>query len=114
MPKIAGLTQMDAAAFRVAEMTGAEVKRLVPSRSEAAYQFANMPYTAEIAADDVTPLLNADCRHVLTLAENELSFAASLELAIREAPAREVVLETVADPGSDAGPGADAKNTVCR
>ena len=99
VPKIAGLTQMDAAAFVAAEMTGGEAKRLVPSRPAAAYQFANMPYTAEVAADDVTPLLNADCRHVLTLAENELSFSASIELDIRDAPARDVLLETVADPG---------------
>jgi hypothetical protein len=99
IPKIAGLTQMDSAAFAAGEPGPGEVKRLIPSRPAAAYQFANMPYTAEVAADDVTPLLNADCRHVLTLAENELSFSASIEVDVRDAPAREILLETMADPG---------------
>ncbi len=100
--KSAGLTQVDQASFPViaCQPEGyAPVHRPRPTRSTYAYQYANMPYTLDLKADDIVTSLVADNRLVLSFADNELSFDASLEIDIKDAPAREILIET--DPDED-------------
>jgi hypothetical protein len=98
--KAAGLTQIDQTSFQPVALDSKQSgERLVPSRCTFAYQFASMPYTLEINADDIFASYTADDRLTLSLEDNELSFAASFELDIKDAPAREILLE--ADPDTD-------------
>lgn len=97
--KAAGLTQVDQAAFpSVTLMSGRKpILRARPKQATYAYQYANMPYSLEMRADDIVTSLTAEDRLVLRLLENELVFDASVTMDIKDAPAREIVIETDAD-----------------
>ncbi len=99
--KAAGLTQVDQAAFptvTLGDLEGA-TPRATPARSMYAYQFASAPYTLEINADDIVTTFTADNRLVLLLADNELTLNASVEIDVKDAPAREIRIET--DPDAE-------------
>lgn len=92
--RVGGLTQVDQDAFPVVKL-GQEkgTARHVPARSVYAYQYAGVPYTLELRASDIVSSLTADSRLSLTLRENELSLNASVELTVKDAPAREIMIE---------------------
>ncbi|MBN1672959.1 MAG: hypothetical protein JXR37_18080 [Kiritimatiellae bacterium] len=94
----AGLTQVEAATFpdvRLAGKTGASRAR--PTRSAFVYQYAAMPYTLALDADDITPQYSTEDHLTLSLKDNDLVLHASAELDVRDAPCREIVLETDPD-----------------
>jgi len=96
--RAAGLTQVDQAAFPTVSM-GAQsgVKRSRPQRSTYAYKYASTPYTLTLNADDIVTSFIADNELVLRMADNELTFTASVQLDIRDAPAREIRIEVEKD-----------------
>jgi len=63
------------------------------------YQYANMPYTLGISADDIITAFSADEVMVLKLSDRDLTFDASVQIDVKDAPARELLIETDADPG---------------
>ena len=92
--KAGGLTQIDQTLFPMVTFEGkAEQKRLNPTRSMFAYQYANMPYAVEVSADDIVTSLTADSQLVLSLVDNELVFNAAVELDVKESPARDILIE---------------------
>ncbi len=96
--KALGLTQVDQSAFPVMKLDdGPTSLRRLPSRSRFAYQYANMPYLVALSADDIVPEYSADDRLVLSVEDTDLVLAGSIELDIRDAPAREITIET--EPG---------------
>ena len=98
--RLSGLTQIDQASFRPV-LLGKEPahKRPAPRRSAYAYQYAGMPYTLTLNADDVVTSFTADDRLVLSFENGELAFNASVEIDVKDAPAREIFIETDPDPG---------------
>jgi len=95
--RLAGLTQVDQAAFPAISLD-AKQPRAKPTRSIYTYQYANTPYRLELEADDIVTSFTADNRLVLTMSDNELSFDASVEIDVKDAPAREITIETANDP----------------
>ena len=95
--KAAGLTQVDQAAFPAIALNSKAAVRPKPSRSLYAYQYANTPYRLDINADDIVTTFTADNRLVLSLADNELTLDASVEIDVKDAPAREIRIETEPD-----------------
>lgn len=96
--KAGGLTQVDPAAFpKVAGEKGKE-ERVKPSRSVYTYQYASAPYTLNLTADDVVSTITADDRLVLAFSDNELTLNASIEIDVKDAVAREIIIETDPDP----------------
>ena len=98
--KAAGLTQVDLAAFPSVSLSCDAKKqtRPAPARSLYAYQYANTPYTLEINADDIVTTFTVDNRLVLAFSDNELALDASIEIDVKDAPAREIRIETSPDP----------------
>ncbi|MFH0909576.1 MAG: hypothetical protein V1929_12520 [bacterium] len=94
--KAMGLTQVDQSAFPAVALK-ADQPRPLPARSSYAYQYANMPYTLELAADDIVTAFNSEDRLILSLRDNDLVLQAAAELDVRDAPAREIAIES--DPG---------------
>jgi hypothetical protein len=97
--KAAGLTQVDLAAFPTVTLSDSSdaASRPTPARSLYAYQYASTPYTLNINADDIVTTFTVDSRLVLALADNELALDASIEIDVKDAPAREIQIETEAD-----------------
>ncbi len=91
--KAMGLTQVDQGAFPVV-LLKPDSPRPQPSRSAFAYQYANMPYSLELSADDIVTAFNADEQLVLNLKDTDLALNASVDLDVRDAPAREIQIET--------------------
>ncbi len=89
--KSSGLTQVDQTAFPAARMDNGP-ERQTPARSLYAYQYAGMPYTLELSAEDVVTSLQSEQSLLLTLTDNDLQLQAGIELDIRDAPAREVAI----------------------
>jgi len=97
--KAAGLSQVDQASFPMVMLDEKSAQaRLIPKRSMFAYQYASMPYTLNVKADDIVTSFIADDRLVLSLGDNELVFSASVELDVKDAPARELIMEIDKDP----------------
>ncbi len=92
-----GLTQVDQAAFPTVTPAGQPAARPTPARSALAYQYAGLPYTLELQADDMVTTYHAEDQMVLAIKDGDLALDATVELDVREAPAREIVVET--DPG---------------
>lgn len=90
--KSSGLTQIDQAAF-----PALVPERRQPRKTAFAYQYANMPFNLELAADDIITAFSVDERMVLHVKDQDLVLDAALELDVRDAPAREVLLETSRD-----------------
>ena len=57
-------------------------------------QYANMPFTLNLSADDIVTAYTVEERMVLTVEDNDLTFDTDIELDVRDAPAREVIIET--------------------
>ena len=90
-----GLTQIDQAAFpKVSLGLPSDPERALPARCPFTYQFANMPFTLALGADDVVTAVSASDCLVLAVVDNDVIFNASVELDVRDAPAREVVVES--------------------
>jgi len=89
--KAAGLTQIDPGAFPAAVR---EVAIPRPARSVYAYQFANLPYALDLSADEIVTSFAADSRLTLSLADRMLSLHASVELDVKDAPLRELWIDT--------------------
>ena len=91
--KASGLTQIDRASFAALPMTG--VTRLAaPDKGSYAYQFANLPYQVSLGAEDVVTSVQAEERLTLSIADNDVAVDAAVDLDIRDAPARDVVIQT--------------------
>jgi hypothetical protein len=86
-----GLTQIDPGAFPAAARGGPTAR---PARSVYAYQFANMPYALELGADEIVTSFTADSRLSLSLVDRMLSLRASVELDVKDAPLRELWIDT--------------------
>ncbi|MBM4143864.1 MAG: hypothetical protein FJ225_09790 [Lentisphaerae bacterium] len=98
--KAGGLTQVEPAAFPAVSMEADKPEaRPRPSRSAYAYQYANAPYTFSLTADDIVTSFTADNRIVVRLENEELALDASMQIDVKDAPAREIVIET--DPSAD-------------
>lgn len=94
--RASGLTQIDRAAFAVMPMNG--ISRLVPpDRGSYAYQFANLPYQLSLSAEDIVTSVQAEERLTLSIADNDATLEAAVDLDVRDAPAREVAIETSPD-----------------
>jgi hypothetical protein len=93
----AGLTQIDQAGFpRVASLAGDGAARPLPGRGLFAYQYAAVPYTLNLSADLIATALSADLGLVVNVADGQVSVDATVQLEVRDAPAREVRLLTSA------------------
>jgi hypothetical protein len=92
--KTAGLTQIDQAAFPAAALDAPAAPRAKPQRNAFAWQYANLPYTLSLEAEDIVSEYTSDDRLVLSVEDRDLVLNASTEIEFRDAPAREVVLET--------------------
>lgn len=94
--KARGLTQVDLDAYP--ETSGVDDQaRARPRGAAFAYQYANLPFALELEADDIVTTLYAEDRLALTLENRDLVLDAVVEVDVRDAPAREIVVET--DPG---------------
>jgi hypothetical protein len=89
--KALGLTQIDQTAFPGMKKG---TSRRLPSRSKFAYQYANLPYTLTLSADDIVPEYSSNERIVLSVKDNDAVLQGSIELDVRDAPCREIVIET--------------------
>jgi hypothetical protein len=97
--KAGGMTQVDQAGFPTVAMEGKnQAKRPAPMRSVYAYQFAAMPYVLDLGADDIVTALSAESMVSLSIEDRDLVFRAQVQIDVRDAPAREIVFETDADP----------------
>ncbi len=108
--KASGLSQVDPSAFPTVALKGLgeEYTRRRPVRSMFVYQYASTPYTLEVTADDIVTSFTVDDRLVVTLEDNDLVFEASVEVNVKDAPAREILVAVESDPAwtvtSVAGP----------
>ncbi len=90
-----GLTQVDQALFPLIKREKADAaERVLPQRRPFTYQFAGMPFVLTIEADDIVTALTADSRLVLSVVDNDAALHASVELDVRDAPAREAAFIT--------------------
>ncbi|MDP6811195.1 MAG: hypothetical protein QGH31_10825 [Kiritimatiellia bacterium] len=98
--KASGVSQVDPSAFPTVapKGLGEEYARHRPVRSMFVYQYASTPYTLEFTADDIVTSFTVDDRLVVTLEDNDLVFEASIEVDIKDAPAREVLVAVESDP----------------
>ncbi|MFO7534497.1 MAG: hypothetical protein R6X19_02225 [Kiritimatiellia bacterium] len=90
----AGLTQIDQTAFPTASLDAPAAPRAKPQRNAFAWQYANLPYTLSLEAEDIVSEYTSDDRLVLSVEDRDLVLNASTEIEFRDAPSREVVLET--------------------
>jgi hypothetical protein len=91
--KAAGLTQIDPAAYpRPAGPKEQEPR--IPARTAYAYQYAHVPFQMELSAEDVVTALSADQQTAVSYEDNAVAVQAAVDIEVRDAPAREVVLET--------------------
>ncbi len=93
--RAAGLSQIDPGAFP-AGVKG-ESDQAIPARVAYAYQYAHMPFQMDIAAEDIVTAMSADSSLTVSYEDNGVGINAALDIEVRDAPAREVVLET--EPG---------------
>jgi hypothetical protein len=91
--RAAGLSQIDPGAFP----RGAGTEQVMPAKVAYAYQYAHMPFQMDISAEDIVTAMSVDSSVTVGYEDNGVSLAAALDLEVRDAPAREVVLVT--EPG---------------
>ncbi len=94
----AGLTQIDPSAFPRANAVDSSVPRPVPARGLFAWQYAAVPYELTLAADNIASAVHADVNLLLNVADGAAVAEASIQLDIRDAPAREIRITIPADP----------------
>jgi len=90
--RAAGLSQIDPSAYPRGGRDTDE--QAIPARVAYAYQYAHMPFQMDISAEDIVTALSADSRLTVSYEDNGVGVDAALDVEIRDAPAREVVLET--------------------
>ena len=93
-----GLTQIDPSAFPRANAVESTVPRHVPSRGLFAWQYAAVPYELKLAADNIASAIHADINLLLNVADGVVVAEASIQLDIRDAPAREIRIAIPTDP----------------
>lgn len=93
--RAAGLSQIDPGAFPRGSKETAE--QALPARIAYAYQYAHMPFQMDIAAEDVVTAMSVDSSLTVSYEDNGVGVNAALDIEVRDAPARDVVLET--EPG---------------
>jgi hypothetical protein len=86
-----GLTQTDPSAFPLKTFGAA------PARSVYTYQYAAVPYSVSLKADDIVTSMTAETGVLCKMEEGILTVEANVQLDVRDAPAREVRLLTDAD-----------------
>ena len=91
--KAAGLSQIDPAAFPRPGSAEAQ-RQLVPQRAASAYQYAHLPFQMELSAEDIVTSLSSEERLTLSCEDNGLTLDAAVDVEVRDAPTRELVLET--------------------
>jgi hypothetical protein len=93
-----GLTQIDPSAFPRAMAVESAEPRHVPARGLFAWQYAAVPYAIKIGADNVASAIHADINLLLNVANGVAVAEASIQLDIRDTPAREIRIAIPADP----------------
>jgi len=88
-----GLIQIDHDAFPQ-QATPEGENRPVPNRTAYAYQYANLPFTLQLEADDVVTAIHVQDRFVVTLDNRDLALLTAAEIDIRDAAAREITFLT--------------------
>ena len=98
--KASGVSQVDPTAFPAVALKGLgeDHARRRPVRSTFVYQYASTPYTLAFTADDIVTSYAVDDRVVVTLEDNDLVFEASVEVDIKDAPARAITVAVESDP----------------
>ena len=91
--KAAGLTQIDPAAYPRSAGQKEQEQRL-PARTAYAYQYAHVPFQMELSAEDVVTALSVDQQTTVSYEDNAVTLQAADDIEVRDAPARDVVLET--------------------
>ena len=91
--KAAGLSQIDPSAFPKSASPEAQ-RQIVPQRAASAYQYAHLPFQMELSAEDIVTSLSSEERLTLSCEDNGLTLDAVVDVEIRDAPTRELVLET--------------------
>ncbi len=94
---VTGLTQIDQAGFPRIAALRIDRPRTVPARSLFAYQYAALPYALKLTADQIVTAFTADIGLLVNVAEGQVQVDATVQLDVRDAPAREVRLLTDAD-----------------
>lgn len=93
-----GLTQIDPSAFPRAPAVDSSVPRPIPARGLFAWQYAAVPYELKLAADNIASAVHADINLLLRVADGVAVAEASIQLDIRDAPAREIRIAIPVDP----------------
>jgi hypothetical protein len=93
-----GLTQIDPSAFPRANAVESTDPRHVPARGLFAWQYAAVPYAITIGADNIASAIHADINLLLNVANGAAVAEASIQLDIRDAPAREIRIAIPTDP----------------
>lgn len=88
---LAGLTQIDPGLF------SRQTFGSLPARSVYTYQYAAMPYSLTLKAEDIVTALTSDIGVLCNVDDGALTVEANVQLDVRDAPLREVRLTTDAD-----------------
>lgn len=88
---LSGLTQTDPAAFPRKTFGAA------PIRSVYTYQYASVPYSVTLKADDIVTSMTAETGILCKMEEGILTVEANVQLDVRDAPAREAKVLIDAD-----------------
>ena len=91
--KTAGLTQIDTKMLpRV--LLDAEHPRPLPVNKVFSYTFATSPYELSLRLDNITPTFDALYRQAVTVKDEDFTIDAEITLDVRDAPLRDLVVET--------------------
>ncbi|HUS57687.1 MAG TPA: hypothetical protein VM141_03465, partial [Planctomycetota bacterium] len=94
--KTSSLSQVDAAAFpRI--MLDRNHPRLVPTGKVFYYTYAALPYQMSISLDDIVPSFDASEQLVVSMLEDDLTLDAVIDLDVRDAPIRSLIIEVPAE-----------------
>ncbi|HUW35086.1 MAG TPA: hypothetical protein VM223_26035, partial [Planctomycetota bacterium] len=90
--KTSSLSQIDASAFARILLDG-EHPRPLPAAKAFCYTYASLPYQLAISLSDITPSYDASESLVLNVLEADLTVDAGIDMDIRDAPIRSVIVE---------------------
>jgi len=91
----AGLSQTEVAGFPRIVLDRKRPRRL-PAAKAFYYTYASTPYRVHLKLDDIVPSFDVLSRQVLNISEDDLVMEVALELDVRDAPLRDLVLEAPA------------------
>ncbi len=92
--KAAGLSQIDPAAYPRSAAGQGDPDQRIPARIAYAYQYAHVPFQMELSAEDIVTAMSSDEQLLVSYEDNAVTMEASVDIEVRDAPTREVVLET--------------------